>query len=215
MNDLTPSRKNRSCDATEPKRTLRGGFDPAEMGRRGAAARVANTTPERRAEIARAGQAEKVAKHRKRLLALAPLAIQKLSEVLNDQKTGAAEKIAAAKALLDRAGLGPKSSIEIDQEINHTGTINHNVNLLPTENLSLPTKMLIACEVSGWQMPEELAAMIQEHTVGEATKWAGDESRANGKVGLNGQAPSKLIGAGTTASHSNGDGNGDGADNRS
>lgn len=206
---------NTRHESDAPKKLLKNGLDPAEMGRRGALARVANTTPEWRAENARRAQSAMVAKHRKKLLRLSGEAIDKLYNVLTATNSDDASIIAAAKTILDRAGLGPKSSIEIDQEINHTGTINHNVNLLPTENLSLSTKMLIACEVSGWQMPEELAAMIQEHTVGEATKWAGDESKANGKGGLNGQAPSKLIGAGTTASHSNGDGNGDGAGNQS
>lgn len=150
-------------DNPSPRKLLKNGLDPAEMGRKGAAARVASTTPERRAEIARTAQAAMVAKHRKQLLAQAGPSIRTLAEILNDTNTSASDKIAAAKALLDRGGLGPKSSIEIEQEINLSGTINHNVNLLPTDDLSLITRRLIAAEIEGWTMPPELEDSIRQH----------------------------------------------------
>lgn len=151
-----------TTDNPSPQKLLKNGLDPAEMGRRGAAARVASTTPERRAEIARTAQAAMVAKHRKKLLRLSGPAIDKLEKLLMTA-TDDAQTIAAVKTILDRAGLGPKSSIEIEQEINLSGTINHNVNLLPTDNLSLITRRLIAAEIEGWTMPPELEDSIRQH----------------------------------------------------
>ena len=79
-------------------RTLNGGHDPSEMGRRGAAAREANI-------------ARQIAENRQRLLGLAPQAIDTLGEVL----VGNARPNLAPTAfgILDRTGLGPTSKTEV------------------------------------------------------------------------------------------------------
>ena len=79
-------------------RTLNGGHDPSEMGRRGAAAREANI-------------ARQINENRQRLLGLAPQAIDTLGEVL----VGNARPNLAPTAfgILDRTGLGPTSKTEV------------------------------------------------------------------------------------------------------
>jgi hypothetical protein len=48
---------------------------------------------------------------------LLPLAVQRLYEIVNDKKLPAADRLRAATSILDRTGLGPGSTVQIDQTV--------------------------------------------------------------------------------------------------
>lgn len=151
------------------ERAWKGPIDPAESGRRGAAARLRSTSAERRSEIARQGALALHLKHRKQLLSLVGPALDGLEEALrlarphNGEGGDPSALIKVVTAILDRTGFHGKSGIEVEGEIEHSGEIIHRHQLLDTSHLPLTVKRLIAAcvENDGWQLSEQLDLAIR------------------------------------------------------
>lgn len=89
-------------NALEPRKLLNGGHDPRELGRRGAAAKEAKA-------LARIGET------REALAAMHPDVVRTLGEVLTDARD--AERLKAALGILDRTGIGPHSTQDVNVNV--------------------------------------------------------------------------------------------------
>jgi hypothetical protein len=64
----------------------------------------------------------------------------------------------ASKAILDRAGVGPKGSLELD------GGVTVEVNdRLSGKDLPLPVRRLLLALAEGWKMPKKLGLVIEKY----------------------------------------------------
>jgi hypothetical protein len=134
------------------------GVDPREAGRKGALARLQSTTPEQRSIIAHNAQAARVAKYRKRLMGTVPDAIEALRDIVT--RKGDPARANAAKAILDRSGFGPGSSITIEGEI--SGELIHRTQCLDVDRLPLIVKRMMAAALeSEWEPSPELTEKIR------------------------------------------------------
>lgn len=150
------------------EKAWKGPIDPAESGRRGAAARVASTTPERRSEIARQGAIALQLKHKRQLLSLVGPALDGLEEALRlarGTKSSPGDPTALVRvvtAILDRTGFHGKSGIEVEGDLNHTGEIVHRHQLLEPDRLPLILRRMMAAAIeSDWTPSEELEIAIR------------------------------------------------------
>lgn len=158
-------------------RTLQGGHDPREMGRRGGKARMHTMTAEQRSEVARQGALALYIKHKKQLLSLVGPALDGLQEALNLARPSAPTKdnptgnpgdptalIKVVTAILDRTGFHGKSGIELEGDLSHShsGEIVHRHQLLDPDRLPLILRRMMAASIeSDWSPSEELEMMIK------------------------------------------------------
>ncbi len=159
------------------RKTLKGGHDPAEAGRKGGIARSRSLSPERASEIGRQAQLALQLKHKRQLLSLVGPALDGLEEALrlarpspptkSDPKGNPGDPSALIKvvtAILDRTGFHGKSGIELEGDIthDHTGEIIHRHQLLDTDNLPLILRRMMAASVeSDWTPSEQLEIAIR------------------------------------------------------
>ena len=97
-----------------------------------------------------------IAAARLRLLELADPAIKTLSDkTKSDDETVA---LRASTAILDRAGIGPKGSLELE------GGLEVEVNdRLSGKDLPLPVRRLLLALSDGWKMPKKLGLVIEKY----------------------------------------------------
>lgn len=105
-----------------------------------------------------------IAAARLRLLQLADPAIKNLHD--KTQSDDHRVSLSASKAILDRAGIGPKGSLELE------GGLAVEVNdRLSGKDLPLPVRRLLLALAEGWKMPDKFGRIIEkwlpEFKVGE------------------------------------------------
>jgi hypothetical protein len=98
-----------------------------------------------------------IAAARLRLLELADPAIKNLHDKMKESEDDRVS-LAASKAILDRAGVGPKGSLELE------GGLDLEVNdRLSGKDLPLPVRRLLLALADGWKMPKKLGLVIEKY----------------------------------------------------
>lgn len=97
-----------------------------------------------------------IAAARLRLLQLAHPAISTIHAKTKSKDDTVA--LRASTAILDRAGIGPKGSLELD------GGVNVEINdRLSGKDLPLPVRRLLLALAEGWKMPKKLGLVIEKY----------------------------------------------------
>lgn len=98
-----------------------------------------------------------IAAARLRLAQLADPAIRNLHQKM-EKSEDERVSLAASKAILDRAGIGPKGSLELE------GGLAVEVNdRLSGKDLPLPVRRLLLALADGWKMPKKLGLVIEKY----------------------------------------------------
>jgi hypothetical protein len=195
------SNDNRSTKPPSNAHRFGSGADPVAAGRKGGLARLKATTPEERAEMSRKAVAARIEKNKKRLLRISGHAIEALYDTVTDKKHPS--RVGAAKAILDRSGFGPKSSIEIDGEI--SGELIHRTQCLDVDKLPMIVKWMMAASIeSGWEPSPELIVKVRAELpmlqIKVESSKPDNRSITNGNTNASGTG--NAIGAGHAIDHS-------------